>query len=164
MSDVVTLNTFVGIMSIEEDIKQKSWRSEFTKSVVNLIFTVNWITEKQYQIFKPYGLTLPQYNVMRILRGQHPKPCTINLIIDRMLDRMSNASRIVDKLESKELVIRRQSKKDRRAVDVIISQKGLNLLEKLDKLLYTWEDGFKNLTEDEARQLNVLLDKFRSST
>lgn len=148
-------------MGLEEDIKQDKWKSQYTKALVNIIFTANWVTEKQYQLFKPYDITLPQYNVLRILRGQHPKPSTINLIIERMLDRMSNASRIVDKLEKKKLVIRKQCKADRRAVDVIISKKGLDLLAELDGIMESWEHGMKSLTEEEAMQINQLLDKFR---
>lgn len=148
-------------MSIEEDIIQSKWSSEYSKAVVNLLFTSNWVNERQYKLFKPYELTLPQYNVLRILRGQYPKPSTVNLIIERMLDRMSNASRIVDKLEKKELVIRSQCKDDRRAVDVTISKKGLDLLGQIDLALEAWEGSIQNLTEEECMQLNGLLDKFR---
>ena len=149
-------------MGITEDIKQKVFKTEFNKVIVNVLFTNNWIHERQFGLFKPYGLTEPQYNVLRILRGQFPKPSTINLIIDRMLDRMSNASRIVDKLEKKGLVLRTQCEDDRRAVDVTITQAGLNLLEELDIKMEEWESEIKGLTEDEAKQLNELLDKFRN--
>ncbi|MGB3468319.1 MAG: MarR family transcriptional regulator [Cyclobacteriaceae bacterium] len=148
-------------MGLEEDIQQKKFRDEFSKAVVNLIFTNNWLNERQNKVFKPFGLTVAQYNVLRILRGQHPKPVTVNLIIERMLDRMSNASRIVDKLEKKGMVIRRQCRTDRRAVDVLISEEGLKLLESMDDQLHTWQSSLKNLTDAECRQLNQLLDKFR---
>ena len=94
----------------------------------------------QIEIFKPFDLTLQQYNVLRILRGQYPNPITVIAIIERMLDKMSNASRLVDKLLAKDLVIRRLCPHDRRAVDVIITEKGLELLEKLDTLQNQWED------------------------
>ncbi len=149
-------------MGLSEDIKQKVFKSEFNKAIVNIIFTNNWVHEKELSLFKPYRLTEPQYNVLRILRGQYPKPSTINLIIDRMLDRMSNASRIVDKLEKKGLVERNQCKNDRRAVDVIITEKGLKLLEELDVKMEDWESQIQGINEDEARQLNQLLDKLRS--
>ena len=148
-------------MGIAEDIKQKKFKNEFSKAVINLLFTNSWLNEKQSKFFKQHDLTMAQYNVLRILRGQHPTPVTVNLIIDRMLDRMSNASRIVDKLEKKGLVVRTQCKKDRRAVDVLISDEGLRILEFLDKELQSWEDGMKNLSEDECAQLNQLLDKMR---
>jgi len=148
-------------MGISEDIKQKVFKSEFNKAIVNIIFTNNWIHEKQMQLFKPYGLTEPQFNTLRILRGQYPKPCTINLIIERMLDRMSNASRIVDKLEKKGLVVRNQCKIDRRAVDVTITEKGLDLLKELDVKMEGWESELRGISEDDAKALNELLDKFR---
>ncbi len=150
-------------MGLSEDIKQKTFKNEFNKVIVNIIFTNNWIHEKQLGIFKPYGLTEPQYNVLRILRGQYPNPSTINLIIDRMLDRMSNASRIVDKLEQKGLVQRSQCRNDRRAVDVTISEKGLKLLEELDVKMTTWESQIQGINEEDAVKINELLDKFRSS-
>jgi len=102
---------------------------------------------------------MPQFNLLRILRGQYPKPATINLLIERMLDKTSNASRLVDKLEAKNLVTRKQCPNDRRTVDVLITQAGLDLLSRMDE-----EDIYQainNLTEPEARQLNLLLDKIR---
>lgn len=149
-------------MGIEEDIKQPKFKSIFNKAIVNILFTNGWIQQKQIEIFKPYGLTAPQFNILRILRGQHPHPATVNLLIDRMLDKSSNASRIVDRLESKGLVIRRQCTHDRRAVDVLISDKGLALLEKVDKKQEEWEADIRNLTDDECQQLSFLLDKMRS--
>ena len=95
------------------------------------------------------------------MRGQHPKPATVNLLIDRMLDKSSNASRIVDKLEQKGLVKRSQCSKDRRAVDVYISDAGLKLLEEMDVKMDEWEKSHNNLSEREAATLNVLLDKIR---
>jgi len=112
-------------------------------------------------LFKPYGITLPQYNILRILRGQHPKPATVNLLIDRMLDKTSNASRIVDKLETKEFVTRKQCPDDRRTVDVLITQKGLDLLEEMDKVEGGHQTGIINLSEADAKELNRILDQIR---
>lgn len=150
-------------MGIGADIKQSRFKSEFSKAIINLMFTSNWLNEKQHRLFKPYGLTSAQYNVLRILRGQYPKPSTVNLLIDRMLDRMSNASRIVDKLVAKGLVTREQNASDRRAVDVIVSEKGLALLTTIDEELDSWEDSLNRFTDDECQQFNKLLDKFRGS-
>lgn len=149
-------------MGIAEDIKQKKFRSEFSKAIVNLIYTNSWLNQKHVSLFKPFGLTTPQFNILRILRGQHPEPSTVNLLIDRMLDKSSNASRIIDKLEEKGLVVRKQCKGDRRAVDVYISEKGLSLLIELDKEMDSWEEGSKSLTEAESKTLNQLLDKIRA--
>ncbi|WP_421895682.1 MarR family winged helix-turn-helix transcriptional regulator [Marinoscillum sp.] len=149
-------------MGIGEDIKQSKFKSELSKAIINILYTNSWLSQKQVLLFKPYGLTTPQFNVLRILRGQHPKPATINLLIERMLDKSSNASRIVDKLESKGLVARKQCPNDRRAVDVIITSQGLDLLARTDLDMDRWEDGLVSLSEEEARQLNVLLDKLRA--
>jgi DNA-binding MarR family transcriptional regulator len=150
-------------MSIEQDIKQANFKSPYSKAIINVIYTNNWLQSLQVEIFKPFDLTLQQYNVLRILRGQYPNPITVIAIIERMLDKMSNASRLVDKLLAKELVIRRLCPHDRRAVDVIITEKGLDLLAELDTLQNQWEDKLQGLTESEALQLSVLLDKMRQS-
>ncbi|MDQ3394903.1 MAG: MarR family transcriptional regulator [Bacteroidota bacterium] len=151
-------------MALEDDIKQIKFRNEYNKVVVNLLYTHSWLSERMAQIFKPFGLTAPQYNVLRILRGQKSKPATINLIIERMLDRMSNASRIVDRLEVKNLVSRQQCPQDRRAVDVCITEKGLKILAKIDQFMDQWETNLNVLNEVEAKELNNLLDKLRSSS
>jgi DNA-binding MarR family transcriptional regulator len=150
-------------MSIEKDIKQANFKSPYSKAVVNIVYTSSWLASLQNDIFRPYDLTLQQYNVLRILRGQHPKPITVIAIIERMLDKMSNASRLVDKLLVKELVIRQVCPNDRRAVDVVITQKGLDLLAELDVLQNRWEKQLHSLTEAEALQLSDLLDKMRQS-
>lgn len=160
--NVVTLNVFVGIMGISEDIKQERFSSNLNKCIINIIYTNGWLSQRQVEVLKPHGLTTPQFNILRILRGQYPSPATINLLIERMLDKSSNASRIVDKLEDKGLVERRQCSNDRRAVDVLISKKGLEILEQLDQEIKKWENGFTNLTDAECEQLSALLDKLRS--
>jgi DNA-binding MarR family transcriptional regulator len=149
-------------MKIEEEIKQSVFKDIYQKSYINVVFTANWLEQRQSAMFKSFGVTLPQYNVLRILRGQHPKPATVNLLIDRMLDKTSNASRIVDKLEAKELVTRKQCPTDRRTVDILITDKGLDLLQQMDALGNEGYSGLNKLTQEEAEQLNVLLDKIRS--
>ena len=150
-------------MGIGSDIKQENFKSEFSKVVVNLMYTSNWLNEQENKLFKPFGLTTAQYNVLRILRGQYPKPATINLLIDRMLDRMSNASRIVDKLMAKDLVARQQNHKDRRAVDVVITKKGLKLLEKIDVSMEKFEQTINQFTAQECKDVNTFLDRFRGT-
>ena len=150
-------------MALEDDIKQEKFKSEYNKMIVNLMFTTNWVVAKEMELLRPYDLTVSQYNVLRILRGQKGKAATINLIIDRMLDRMSNASRIVDKLEQKALVTRKRCARDRRAVDVLITNRGLDLLAVLDEKINEWEKAFKVVSQEEARMLNVILDKIRSA-
>jgi len=148
-------------MKIEDEIKQSNFKSEHQKAYINLVYTSGWLQQVQAALFKPFGLTLPQYNILRILRGQHPKPATISLLIERMLDKTSNASRIVDKLEVKGLVTRKQCPDDRRTVDVLITDKALALLKEMDGLEGGTQTGIKALSEQEAQELNRILDKIR---
>ena len=150
-------------MGIEKDIHQlRKFRSEHHKSVVNLIFTNNWVSEKIKEYLEAEDLTLQQYNILRILRG-HEKPLSTLQIRDRMLDKMSDTSRIVDRLVLKELVKKTTCKKDKRVVDVVITAKGKTLLAKLDKSPELIDGVAFNLTEEEAKLLNQLLDKIRGS-
>ena len=129
--------------------------------MVNILFTGNWMNLLNSKNLKTFGLTLPQFNILRILRGQYPKPATVNLLIERMLDKSSNASRIVDKLLRKNLVVRKTCKKDRRSVDVLITEKGLELLKQTDNKNEEWKQNYKTLNLKEAKKLNYLLDKLR---
>lgn len=145
--------------TIEELLKQSKFRNERHKSLISILYAANLINSSYDEIFKKYDLTIQQYNVLRILRGQHPNPSTINLIRERMLDRMSDASRIVERLRKAGLVERIQSEKDRRAVDVLISKKGLSLLAQIDKMENLFDKPAELLDENDARQLSILLGK-----
>jgi len=149
---------------LEEEIKQPTFQSEGQKAYLNIIYTAGWLSLRQAAAFRPYGLTLPQFNVLRILRGQHPKPATVALLIDRMLDKTSNASRIVDKLEEKKLVTRTVCPANRRAVDICITEAGLALLGQIDEsgLTDVRQNGMNALSDEEAAQLSELLDKIRA--
>lgn len=149
-------------MKIEDAIKQPVFKNDYHKAVINILYTASWINLQHTQIFKKYGVTPPQYNVLRILRGQHPKPATVNLLIDRMLDKSSNASRIVEKLRVKKLVKRVVCPEDRRAVNILITKQGLDLLLEMDQLESEFSTGINNLTPQEAFMLNNLLDKIKS--
>jgi len=148
-------------MKLEDEILQKHFRNEYHKAIVNVIFSYNWLVDYQVKLFKPYGITMQQYNILRILRGQYPKPATIKLIKERMLDKMSDASRIVEKLRLKRLVDRNICPNDRRNVDVYITEKGLNLLSQLDKHDREVDAKLCSLNKEEIMQLNRLLDKLR---
>jgi DNA-binding MarR family transcriptional regulator len=150
-------------MKIEEAIQQKKFTSEFEKLVVNIIYTSRWLEYEEGKLFRKYDITLPQYNLLRILRGQYPKAASVNLLIERMLDKSSNASRIVETLRKKGLVDRKECKADRRKVDVIINEKGLEMLDAASFEMTTLHEKHKKiLTITEAEQLNKLLDKLRS--
>lgn len=148
-------------MKLEDEIKQSSFRNEYHKLAVNIIFTHSWLMSKIYELLDEYDLTPQQFNLLRILRGQYPKPASITLLKERMLDKMSDASRLVERLLAKGLVERKICPEDRRKVDVVITKKGLKLLEKIDKTDNEMDNYLKNLSEVEAKKLNELLDKLR---
>ena len=149
-------------MEIGKEIKQAKFKNEYQKLLINIMFTSNWLTAKHACSIKSYGISPQQFNLLRILRGQHPKPATVNLLIDRMLDKNSNASRLVEKLRLKKLVERATCQDDRRAVNVVITQKGLDILAEIDREEDKFLESLKNLSEQEAGQLNLLLDKLRN--
>lgn len=148
-------------MKLEEEIKQKKFINNKQKTIVNLIYTNNWVVHNQSCLLKEYNITLQQYNILRILRGQYPNPATIKLIKERMLDKMSDASRIVEKLRIKDLIERNICPDDRRNVDVVISWKGLELLSEIDKKNEKMDSLMNNLNDVELITLNNLLDKLR---
>lgn len=147
-------------MSIEKDINQSKFRDEWHKASVNIIFTSNWVLEQQKKHFDRGNLTQQQYNMLRILKGSSTPLSTLQ-IRERMLDKMSDTSRIVDRLVTKGLVEKKVNQLDKRLVDVIISTKGRELIEWMDNYAYEIDDVLKNLSADEATQLNLLLDKAR---
>ena len=147
-------------MNIDNAIKQKSFKNEHQKAIVNMIFTSNWIHERQKVFFEPYDITSQQFNILRILRGSKYPLSTMD-IRDRMLDKNSDTSRMVVRLEKKKLLIKRLNAKDQRLVDVIISERGLELLSRLDKQDDELIGIISNLSEEEAKVLNTLLDKIR---
>jgi DNA-binding MarR family transcriptional regulator len=148
-------------MKIEEEIKQKKFKSEHQKMYINLVYTANRMNTQQMRMFKEFGLSVQQYNILRILRGQVPTVVNLGLIQDRMLDKNSNASRLIEKLKIKKLVERKESKIDRRQVDIMITEKGLDLLKKMDGKVEEAESIDSNLTKQEAETLSDLLDKLR---
>ncbi len=148
-------------MGLEDDIVQSNFDSVHHKALVNIIYTHNYLNNELSDIFRNYQITRQQFNVLRILRGQYPKPANINLIKDRMLDKMSDASRIVERLRVKGLVVREQCVEDRRAVEVTISEEGLNLLKNTDVHSKRFKSLLSNLSDKEAHKLNELLDKIR---
>jgi DNA-binding MarR family transcriptional regulator len=147
-------------MGIEKDINQYQFRNDYQKAEVNLIYTCNWINEKMKQIIDEADITTQQYNILRILRGSKMPISTLQ-IRDRMLDKMSDTSRIVDRLVKKGLAEKATCISDKRLVDIRISEKGLALLEHLDIRNADIDNIMHNLTEAEAIQLSYLLDKVR---
>ena len=149
-------------MALENEINQRKFRNEYQKSAINLVYTYNWVTERITRIFDEWDITAQQFNILRILRGAG-QPLSTLQIRQRMLDKMSDTSRIVDRLVRKGLVKKSICKMDRRLVDVTITDKGKKLLEKIDQYSEQMDGIMKNLTEEDARTLNELLDKIRNA-
>lgn len=149
-------------MSIEHDINQKKFRNEHQKTIINLIYTYNWVNERLKLVFEKTAITPQQFNILRILRGAG-QPLSTLQIRQRMLDKMSDTSRIVDRLLVKGLVKKVVCNTDKRLVDVSITDKGKKLLEKMDKYQDEMDAIAGNITDTEAKQLNRLLDKIRNS-
>jgi DNA-binding MarR family transcriptional regulator len=149
--------------SLEEAIQQaRAFRNPYHKATVNLIYSGRWIINLHNELFSEFGLTIQQYNVLRILKGQYPHALTVKLIQLRMLDKASDASRIVEGLRKKGLVQRELNAKDRRRVDVIITQKGIQLLNSIEQRSREMDGFLANLDDEEIKMLNSLLDKIRS--
>jgi DNA-binding MarR family transcriptional regulator len=150
-------------MSLESEIKQtKGFESEKHKALINIIYTESWIRDKFNSTLKPYGLTTQQYNVLRILRGSSPEPLSTSSIRERMLDKMSDASRIVDRLHKKGWVSKVVCPSDKRLVDIVITDEGMEVLAKIDTQ-NSFVEAFSNLSEEEAAELNRILDKARGT-
>ena len=148
-------------MRIDDEIQSSKFENNYHKAVINLSYTYNWVNNETRSLFEKNNITVQQFNILRILRGQYPNPATVNLLKERMIDKMSDASRIVDRLVQKGLVSRCTNTKDRRAVDIRISEQGLKTLAIMDEEFKIKEFLKDNLTEEEAGQLSDLLDKLR---
>jgi DNA-binding MarR family transcriptional regulator len=147
-------------MKIEEEIRQPRFKSMHQKALLNLIFTYNWIHNKQQDFFKPFGITPQQFNILRILKGQHPNSISATEIKSRMLDKNSDISRLLDRLLLKNLIEKKSCPSDKRASDVFISSEGLVLLESIEKQQRDI-DQVLQLSPEEAEALSNLLDKSR---
>ena len=148
-------------MGIEQDIQQPNFRNEFQKMGINLLFTANWLNEQIGKILSEEGVTQQQYNILRILRGSATPLSTLK-IRERMLDKMSDTSRIVDRLIAKELVLKNTCEKDKRLVDITLSPKGLDLVDQLDQFNDRIDDLLKGINASEAATMNQILDKIRT--
>jgi DNA-binding MarR family transcriptional regulator len=149
-------------MSLEQDIQQEKFLSEHEKAAVNILFTSGWLYNINAARLKKYEITPEQFNVLRILRGSHPKKMMLADITCRMLDKNSNATRLVEKLRQKGLVNREICENNRRQVDISITEKGLTVLKQLDVDQSEWLATLKNISSDEAQELNRILDKLRA--
>jgi DNA-binding MarR family transcriptional regulator len=148
-------------MRIEDEIQQKDFKDDHRRMVVNLLFTNNWLNQQFIPFFKQFGLTLQQHNVLSIVRGQQPKPVCFGELQERMVDRNSNVTRLVDKLIEKGYVTRDICQANRRMIEVRLTPKGMDLLSQIDEQMPAFFKRFHNLTQEEAVLVSKLLDKLR---
>ncbi len=149
-------------MKIEEEIKQNKFQTPYHKAVVNLIYTAHWLEGQHQKFLTDYGITGQQFNILRILKGQHPQSISATEIKQRMLDRNSDVSRLLNRLEKKNLITKKGCESDKRATDIFISEEGIKLLDMVNKEQKTL-DHVLNLNEEEALGLSDLLDKARGT-
>lgn len=148
-------------MSLEADLQQEKFPNEFSKAAINILFTSSWLYNINAARLKDFGITPEQFNVLRILRGSHPNAMMLADITCRMIDKSSNATRLVEKLRQKGLLKREICENNRRQVDISITDKGLSVLKKIDSDESEWLATLKNITKAEAQELNRILDKLR---
>ncbi|WP_299817720.1 MarR family transcriptional regulator [uncultured Pontibacter sp.] len=148
-------------MRIEDEIHQSNFKDDYRRLLVNLLFTNNWVNQQVMPFFKSLGLTLQQHNVLGILRGQHPKPVCFGEIQNRMIDRNSNVTRLIDKLIEKGYVTRDVCAANRRMIEVRLTDKGFKKLEQVDEKFPDLFARFHNLSREEAVLASNLLDQLR---
>lgn len=148
-------------MSIEEEIKQVSFKDERQKALINILYTSHFLEERIRTFLSPEGLTHQQFNVLRILRGSYPKPLSTMQIRARMIDKMSDTSRIVERLVKKELAQKKICPDDKRLVDVKITRKGIEKLRNLDAMEEDLMSMLSHLSENKLMSINTLMDELR---
>ena len=151
-------------MKIEEAIQQQTFANMYAKTAINIMYSASWLNVIEKRLLKPFGITWQQFNILRILRGQKGKPASLKLITERMIDKMSNTSRLVDKLVAKGLVERHVCPEDRRLLEISITTSGLQQLQRASQVM---DSGmvkiFEHVPDAELEILNELLDKIRSN-
>ncbi|MEP2670113.1 MAG: MarR family transcriptional regulator [Cyclobacteriaceae bacterium] len=148
-------------MGLEEDVKQTKFTNEHQKAMVNILYTSSWLNNRNAAYFKKFNISPEQFNVLRILRGSHPNPMRLADVAERMIEKNSNCTRLVEKLRQKDMVDRQLCEANRRQVDISITAKGLKVLSDIDKDYDQWLSIQKSITKAEAIELNRILDKLR---
>ena len=150
-------------MKLEVELKSTKPLQPRQRALLNIMFTASWLDCFLSRQLRPYGLTGPQYNILRILNGSFPKGLSVLDIKSRMIDRSSNVSRLVEKLRLSGFVERIPHSEDRRMVIVHISESGKKLLNDIEQARLMDDQGAlgAKLSETEALELSYLLDKFR---
>ncbi len=149
-------------MRLEDEIKQKAFKDEYQKAIININYTSIWLTSRQNRLLRPYNVSIQQFNILRILRGQYPGAVPLKMLTERMIDKMSNTSRLVEKLRSKGYVNREICSENRRQVDISITERGLQFIEELSVIIDAEIEQFRFVSVEEVKRLNTILDTLRS--
>lgn len=149
-------------MKIEDEIKQGKFVTNIQKATLNVLVTASWIGSKMNSNLKNFGISQAQYNVLRILRGQKDGPCSLGTITERMVDKMSNATRLVEKLRQSGYVTREVCPNNRRKVDIAITQDGLDLLTDIEPLVQKMFEEMNHISAEDLDKLNAVLDQMRA--
>lgn len=149
-------------MKIEEAIHQQTFRNEYQKTSINILYTANWIESVYKDILKDHDITVQQYNILRILKGQKKEVITVSDIKERLIDKSSDVSRVIERMRKKGWIERRENEQDRRATDVLLTDAGKALVTSLDKRSADLDNVLNKLSMEEAKTLGALLDKIRS--
>jgi len=150
-------------MKIKEEIKQLEFNNVFLKAFINVLFTGNYLRNKQNSTLKPYGITMQQFNVLKILNGKHPESLKAGEIKSVMIDKSPDLTRLINRLIKNGWAKRNRSKSSGREVEITITKKGIDLLKIVYPMALKDVESFKNLTDQEAERLSVLLDKVRGA-
>jgi len=149
-------------LKIEKEIQQSNFNSEHQKLMINVLFTASWLNQQTTDLLKPYNISWQQFNILRILRGRHPEPATVKILAERMIDKMSNASRLVEKLRQKGYVERSECQEDRRRVNIVLTDLGLEIVNKATKEMeVNMERRLFSIPDEDVRNTNATLDQMR---
>lgn len=149
-------------MKIEEEIQQSTFQNDFQKLQINILFTASWLNQQTTQLLKPYKISWQQFNILRILRGRHPEPATVKVLASRMIDKTSNASRLVEKLRQKGYVERNECQEDRRRVDIVLTELGMKVVNKASETMETeMQSKLTQISAKEAQFASDVLDRMR---
>ncbi|MEO1023408.1 MAG: MarR family transcriptional regulator [Bacteroidota bacterium] len=147
---------------LAKEIKQRTFSNQAHRARINLLITTGWLKGELKSFLDEFGITQPQFNILRILRGAKGEPLSTKELSERMIDKMSDSSRLVDRLIAKDLAWKQPCPHDGRLVQVFLSDNGEQLLAQIDQMLFKLDAAFDGLSEEELTQLNLLLEKLRS--
>ncbi|OSZ78187.1 hypothetical protein CAP35_07965 [Chitinophagaceae bacterium IBVUCB1] len=157
------IHAYICIMKLEDALKTSKFNNEVHKATLNILYTSYWMRDNISASMKELGITSEQFNILRILKGKHPEPMCVKDIASRMIEKSSNVPRIIDRLVAKSLVSRTPSKEDKRETLIALTDGGQTMLQKANKMMEATQTSIIGINNEEALQLNTLLEKLRKN-